>query len=123
MVEASESYHSARGLLHLSWDRRSCGLSFVGLCEKLPTLSAEEHRDPVEKTPPKYPFDTEIGIYKKQIEDLVDLSKNHPIHDAVEKISYGDGRYEIIVVLDGVSESKSSKKLVPTGRLLRASLG
>lgn len=118
MVEASESYHSARGLQHLSWARRSCGLSFVGLCEKLPALSAEEHRDPVEKSPPKYPFDTEIGIYKKQIEDLVDLSKNHPIHDAVEKISYGGGRYDIIVVLDGVSESKSSKKLVPIGRLL-----
>ena len=72
----------------------------------------------MEAPPPKYPYDTEIGIYKKQIEDLVDPSKNHPIHDAVEKISYGGGRYDIIVVLDGVSESKSSKKLVPIGRLL-----
>lgn len=70
------------------------------------------------ESPPKYPYVTEIGIYKKQIEDLVDPSKNHPIHDAVEKISYGNGRYDIIVVLDGVSESKSSKKLVPIGRLL-----
>ncbi len=68
--------------------------------------------------PPKYPYVTEIGIYKKQIEDVVDPSKNHPIHDAVEKISYGGGRYDIIVVLDGVSESKSSKKLVPIGRML-----
>ena len=66
----------------------------------------------------KYPYDTEIGIYKKQINDVVDSSKNHPIHDAVEKISYGNGQYDIILVLDGVSESKSSKKLVPIGRML-----
>ncbi|MFH2005924.1 MAG: hypothetical protein ABI333_04965 [bacterium] len=66
----------------------------------------------------KYPYTTEIGIYKKQINDVVDASKNHPIHDAVEKISYAGGRYDIIVVLDGVSESKSSKKLVPIGRML-----
>jgi hypothetical protein len=72
----------------------------------------------VAEQPPKYSYAIEIGIYKKQIEDLIDLSKNHPIHDAVEKISYGGGRYEIIVVLDGVSESKSSKKLVPIGRML-----
>ncbi len=80
-------------------------------CRKGPGYSVTD-------TLPKYPYLTEIGIYKKQIEDLVDPSKNHPIHDAVEKISYGGGRYEIIVVLDGVSESKSSKKLVPIGRML-----
>lgn len=68
--------------------------------------------------PAPHPYLTEIGIYKKQIDDVVDPSKNHPIHDAVEKISYGGGRYDIIVVLDGVSESKSSKKLVPIGRML-----
>jgi hypothetical protein len=92
-------------------------LSFGGLCEKLPTLIFKGSKDPVDSSPPKYPYVTEIGIYKKQI-DHRDPSKNHPIHDAVEKISYGDGRYEIIVVLDGVSESKSSKKLVPIGRML-----
>lgn len=79
---------------------------------------SKDPKDPVVDLPPKYPYVTEIGIYKKQIENLVDPSKNHPIHDAVEKISYGDGRYDIIVVLDGVSESKSSKKLVPIGRVL-----
>lgn len=114
MVEAPESYHNP----HLSRARGSCGLSFGGLCEKLPPLSPEESKDPVAESSPKYPYATEIGIYKKQIEDLIDPSKNHPIHDAVEKISYGGGRYDIIVVLDGVSESKSSKKLVPIGRLL-----
>jgi hypothetical protein len=66
----------------------------------------------------EYVYDTEIGIYKKQIDDPVDPSKNHPIHDAVERIRYGGGRYDIILVLDGVSESKSVRKLVPIGRML-----
>lgn len=65
-----------------------------------------------------YPYDVEVGLYKKQIEDREDPSKNHPIHDAVEKVIYGGGRYEIVLVLDGVSESKSAKKLVPIGRML-----
>ena len=81
-------------------------------------LSSSTDSRPLGADKPTYPYDTEIGIYKKQIDDLIDPSKNHPIHDAVEKISYGRGRYDLIVVLDGVSESKSDKKLVPIGRML-----
>jgi len=65
-----------------------------------------------------YPYSTEVGIYKKQIDHRTDPSKNHPIHDAVERIRYGRDRFDLIVVLDGVSESKSERKLVPIGRML-----
>lgn len=65
-----------------------------------------------------YPYATEVGIYKKQIDHRTDPSKNHPIHDAVERIRYGRDRFDLIVVLDGVSESKSERKLVPIGRML-----
>lgn len=61
---------------------------------------------------------TELACYKRQINDVTNPEKNHPIHDAVERISYGHGRYDMAIVLDGVSESKSQKLLVPIGRML-----
>lgn len=63
-------------------------------------------------------YDAEVACYKKQINDTQDPSRNHPIHDQVEKLTYGGGRYVIAVVMDGVSESKSEKKTVPITRLL-----
>ena len=60
----------------------------------------------------------ETAIYKKQIDHPENPAKNHPIHDAVEKIVYAGGRFVFGLVLDGVSETKSQKKLVPIGRML-----
>lgn len=73
---------------------------------------------PMDMEKPSFPFDIQLGLYKKQIDNRQDPSKNHPIHDAVEKVSYGGGRYEFILTLDGVSGSKSAKKLVPIGKML-----
>ncbi|MFH2006357.1 MAG: hypothetical protein ABI333_07215 [bacterium] len=64
------------------------------------------------------PYFAEAACYKKQIDHPTDPSRNHPIHDEVEKIEYGDGRWVIALTLDGVSETKSQKKLVPIGRML-----
>ncbi len=64
------------------------------------------------------PFTTEVACHKRQIDHPTDPSRNHPIHDAVENIEYGDGRWSIAISLDGVSETKNRKKLVPIGRML-----
>ncbi len=65
-----------------------------------------------------YPYRTDAAAYKKQIDHPTDPSRNHPIHDAVEIVEYDNGRFVVILVLDGVSETKSQKKLVPIGREL-----
>jgi len=64
------------------------------------------------------PFGTDAACYKRQIDHPTDPSRNHPIHDAVEVIEYGDGRWIVSLSLDGVSETKDQKKLVPIGRTL-----
>ena len=74
-----------------------------------------ETNPPNESAPP---FGTDAACYKRQIDHPTDPSRNHPIHDAVEVIEYGDGRWIISLSLDGVSESKDKKRLVPIGRML-----
>jgi len=72
--------------------------------------------NPPNGSPP--PFGTDVACYKRQIDHPTDPARNHPIHDAVEMIDYGDGRWIIGLSLDGVSETKDQKKLVPIGRML-----
>jgi hypothetical protein len=64
------------------------------------------------------PFRAIAGCYKKQIDHPTNPARNHPIHDEVEIIEYGAGRWIIGIALDGVSETKSQKRLVPIGRML-----
>lgn len=64
------------------------------------------------------PFSYDVACHKRQIDHPTNPSRNHPIHDAVEMIEYGDGRWVIGLSLDGVSETKDRKKLVPIGRML-----
>ncbi len=64
----------------------------------------------------KVPFGTDSACYKRQIDHPTDPSRNHPIHDWVEIVEYGDGRWIISLSLDGVSETKSEKKLVPISK-------
>lgn len=89
-------------------------------CRILRSVSQESSskQPPVPPPGPAVRYRIISGCYKKQIDHPTNPARNHPIHDEVEIIEYGGGRWVMGIALDGVSETKSQKKLVPIGRML-----
>jgi hypothetical protein len=53
------------------------------------------------------PYRLENAFYKVAINDVERPERNHPIHDSCVAFDYGKRRYSMVVVFDGVSESKT----------------
>ncbi|MBU1534571.1 hypothetical protein KKF84_04575, partial [Myxococcota bacterium] len=64
-------------------------------------------------------FDITSAFYKIKINDVERPERNHPLHDSAVTFDYMKKRFTVVVVFDGVSESKErDKNLVSISREL-----